>query len=111
MHIQKERSVLDNPLNDYEQLLHLSRRMQMLSRQGNWSELIEKQTVYVAQMERLALLDKTADDRLSRRCAWIVDQLVEHSEEIRARLISRRDEIGQLISSANQGNSALLYDH
>lgn len=108
MRTQKESQALDH---DYEQLLQLSKRMQLLSRQGNWLELLEKQTLYTSQMERLALQEHTDDAPKSRRCAWIEDQLLEHAEEICAHLIGRRDEIGQLINSANQGNSPLLYDH
>lgn len=108
MRTQKESQALDH---DYEQLLLLSKRMQLLSRQGNWLALLEKQSLYVAQVERLALQERKGDGQLSRRCAWIEDQLLEHAEEICAHLIGRRAEIGQLINSANQGNSPLLYDH
>lgn len=86
----------------YEQLLNLSQNMRQLSREGNWSKLMEEQTRYVYQIE-----DMYRQGRLTGKeqgaSTSIIDQLLEHTEEICARLLLRRDELGLLIRTEQRG--------
>ncbi|MBB3329735.1 flagellar protein FliT [Halomonas campaniensis] len=88
----------------YESLLERSTRMLATVRAADWDGLVDQETQYVVQVERLSRLDaeQPLDDRRAARKAALLERILEQDLEIRQRLIERRDELDRLIGSSRK---------
>lgn len=84
----------------YESLLRRSGRMLDFARIGDWTSLVMERSSYLVDLERVSQNEKQVEmseaDRLRRIC--LLERILELDAEIRACLISRRDELGRLLS-------------
>lgn len=88
----------------YEALLSRSSRMLDSARAADWETLVDQETEYVVQVERLGRLDAELpldDERVARK-AELLERILDQDLEIRQRLIERRDELDRLIGSSRQ---------
>lgn len=88
----------------YCTLRETSARMLALARSGEWEALIERESRYLVQVERIRRMDaqqSLSGERAERKAA-LLEQILEQDMEIRQRLISRRDELGELIGSSRR---------
>ena len=88
----------------YEALRSRTRQMLDSARDADWSALIDQQEGYLMQVERLATLEagRQLDAANRARKATLLEEILENDLEIRARLIERRDELGELIGAAQR---------
>lgn len=88
----------------YEALLSRSSRMLDSARAADWEALVDQETEYVVQVERLGRLDaeQPLDDERGERKAELLERILEQDLEIRQRLVERRDELDRLIGSGRQ---------
>jgi len=88
----------------YESLLERSTRMLATVRAADWDGLVDQETQYVVQVERLRRLDaeQPLDDHHAALKAALLERILEQDLEIRQRLIARRDELDRLIGSSRK---------
>ncbi|MEA3639765.1 MAG: flagellar protein FliT [Lamprobacter sp.] len=87
-------------LQAYECLLTCSARMLNAAREADWEALIALQGRYLEQMETLRGLDDEQmilDQEVNNRKIELLEQLVEQDQEIRKRLMERREALTQMI--------------
>ncbi|MCK2185113.1 flagellar protein FliT [Halomonas getboli] len=91
-------------IDGYQDLLARSERMLALAREADWPALVEHEAGYVQQVGRIAELDAqhalTEDER--RRKAELLEPILENDMEVRRLLVQRRDELGELIGTAQR---------
>jgi len=94
----------DAILTAYEALLERSCAMLEAARTADWSLLVDQETEYVVQVERLSRLDaqQPLEAWRAERKATLLERILEQDLEIRQRLVERRDELAQLIGSSRQ---------
>ena len=88
----------------YEALRSQTRQMLDSARDADWPTLIGQQESYLMQVEQLATLEteRQLDAENRARKATLLEEILENDLEIRARLIERRDELGELIGTAQR---------
>lgn len=88
----------------YEHLLSLSARMLGWARLGDWSALIDEETRYVAEVNRLAEVEEAVilNETQQQRKADLLEQILEQSLEVKRYLAKQRDELGQKIQDTRQ---------
>lgn len=101
-------SVNDNnpsPLmTKYESLLTRTHRMLGHAERGEWQELIEEETAYCGDMERIRQLELEAhlsEDQLWRK-ATLLERILEHSATLKELLNDRRQVLGLRLHEAEQ---------
>ncbi len=88
----------------YEALRSRTRQMLASARDADWPALIDQQASYLAQVDELATLEaeRRLDAAHRARKATLLEEILENDLEIRTRLIERRDELGELIGTAQR---------
>ncbi|WP_192036519.1 flagellar protein FliT [Halomonas sp. YLGW01] len=88
----------------HEALLRRTSRMLSLANAKEWTALVDEESRYLLDVERLARFeaDVALDDEGRARKAQLLEQVLEQSMEVRRRLIERRDELGRLIVSGEK---------
>lgn len=88
----------------YEALLERSTRMLAKARDEAWEALIEEESHYVLEVERLSREDQgqALDTAQRERKASLLEQILEQDMEVRRHLVARRDELGELIGSSRR---------
>ena len=88
----------------YEALLTRTHGMLNAARDADWPALVDQESCYLVQVERLATLEagRPLDAEHRARKATLLEEILENDLEIRARLIERRDELGELIGAAQR---------
>lgn len=91
-------------LDAYEALLIRSSQMLDAAREADWDALIDQETGYVVDVERLRRLEAELplDTSQASRKAELLERILAQDLEIRERLIERRDQLGSLIGSSRQ---------
>lgn len=89
----------DAVLDAYTRLLTRSESMLEAALAADWEALVDQETEYVQQVERLPTLDAgtSLDGEAQRHKAELLERILENDLEIRRHLIQRRDELGELI--------------
>lgn len=99
-------------LSKYEQLLERSRQMLELAKLNQWEELLSEEARYVEDVQRLSSLTSSRElesNELQQRLD-LMEKILQCNLEVKQRLESRRDEIGELIShSKRQGELGRSY--
>ncbi|GHC32957.1 flagellar protein FliT [Aidingimonas halophila] len=88
----------------YEGLLARSTRMLTQAREEDWDALIEEESQYVIDVERLSRIegqDAMSQEQQARKDS-LLERILEQDMEIRQRLIARRDELGQMIGTTRR---------
>ncbi|MDT8398939.1 MAG: flagellar protein FliT [Pseudomonadales bacterium] len=85
----------------YESLLERSARMIKLARAGDWPVLIEEESQYIVESERLGRLETDAElsEGMQVRKATLLEGIFENDLEIRQCLVARRDELNKLLKA------------
>jgi flagellar protein FliT len=81
--------------------------MLTLARSGEWEALVEQESRYLVQVERIRRMDaqqSLSGERAARKAA-LLEQILEQDMEIRQCLVSRRDELGRLIGNSRRQQS------
>jgi len=88
----------------YEALRSRTRRMLSAARDADWTALVDQESSYLVQVEQLTTLEggHRLDAEHRARKATLLEEILENDLEIRARLIERRDELGELIGAAQR---------
>lgn len=88
----------------YEALLSRTWLMLDSARAADWPALIDQESEYVMQVERVARLDAEhqLDTDEQERKAHLLEQILENDLEIRKRLLKRHDELGKLINTSQR---------
>ncbi|WP_043531808.1 flagellar protein FliT [Litchfieldella xinjiangensis] len=88
----------------YETLLQRSCRMLDWARQEDWNALVNEESQYVIEVERLSQVDGTLllDASQQERRAQLLERVLENDLEIRQRLMARRDALSELIGSSQR---------
>ncbi|WP_355660778.1 flagellar protein FliT [Halomonas salifodinae] len=88
----------------YEALLERSTRMLAKAREEAWEALIEEESHYVQEVERLAREDQgqALDTAQRERKADLLERILEQDMEVRRHLVARRDELGELIGNSRR---------
>lgn len=83
----------------YEALRECSSRMLEWARQEDWDSLVNEESRYVIEVERLSQFDSELllDMPQQQRRAELLEQILEQDMEIRRRLVERRDALSELI--------------
>ncbi|MDR5893327.1 flagellar protein FliT [Halomonas mongoliensis] len=91
----------------YATLRETSARMLTLARFGEWEALVEQESRYLVQVERIRRMDAQQSLRGERaaRKAALLEQILEQDMEIRQCLVARRDELGRLIGNSRRQQS------
>lgn len=91
-------------LSAYQSLLETSSDMLALARAGDWAALVEQESDYLVQVERIRRMDaqQGLDEPRAARKAALLEQILEQDMEIRRHLVARRDELGELIGSSRR---------
>lgn len=91
-------------IEQYEALHARTRRMLALAREADWPALIAQQEEYLVEVDRLTRLEAghPLDAEHLARKATLLEAILAHDLEIRTRLIERRDELGELIGTAQR---------
>ncbi|RAH36595.1 flagellar protein FliT [Halomonas sp. SL1] len=91
-------------IDGYQDLLERSERMLALAREADWSALVEQETGYVQQVARVAELDAqhALSDGERQRKAELLEAILGNDMEVRRHLVQRRDELGELIGTAQR---------
>ncbi|MBD3894459.1 flagellar protein FliT [Halomonas sp. ML-15] len=78
--------------------------MLKLARDEAWGELIELQSRYVIEVERLSRMEQelVLDAPHRQRKAALLEAILERDREVRERLVARRDELGALIGTSQR---------
>ncbi|MDT8893199.1 flagellar protein FliT [Halomonas sp. I1] len=89
----------DAVLDAYTRLLTRSESMLESALAADWEALVDQETEYVQQVERLSTLDAgvSLDGEEQRHKAELLERILANDLEIRRHLIQRRDELGELI--------------
>lgn len=91
----------------YRALRETSARMLALARSGEWEALVEQESRYLVQVERIRRMDaqqSLSGERAASKAA-LLEQILEQDMEIRQCLVSRRDELGRLIGNSRRQQS------
>ncbi|SFT56253.1 flagellar protein FliT [Halomonas saccharevitans] len=91
-------------VDQYEALRSRTRHMLASAREADWPRLIDQQESYLVQVEQLATLEAECplDATHRARKATLLEEILENDLEIRGRLVERRDELGELIGTAQR---------
>lgn len=86
-------------LDAYETLRERSNRMLEWARLKDWDSLVNEESRYVIEVERLSTLEPrlALDVAQQERKAELLEQILEQDLEIRRRLVERRDALSELI--------------
>jgi len=90
----------------YEALLDRSRLMLGFARRGAWPALIDEETLYMVEVERLGALERAVvlDAAARERRAALLEGILENSLEIKRHLARRHAEL-VLLSSEDDGGA------
>lgn len=93
---------------EYEALLVRSTRMLARVHEEDWESLVDDQSRYVVEVERLTKIEPgiAMDDAHSKRKASLLESILEQDMEIRRLLVERRDELGKLIGTTQRKRQA-----
>lgn len=91
-------------LSAYQSLLDTSSDMLALARAADWGALVEQESEYLVQVERIRRMDaeQSLDESRAAHKAALLEQILEQDMEIRRHLVARRDELGELIGSSRR---------
>lgn len=91
-------------LRAYEALLERSTRMLAKAKEEAWDALIEEESCYVLEVERLAREDQglVLDLPQRERKAELLERILEQDLEVRRHLVARRDKLGELIGNSQR---------
>lgn len=83
----------------YEGLLMRCLQMLDWARKNEWEALIEEESLYVLDVERLAIFSAAIplEGRMNERRMDLVEGILEASLEIQHYLVLRRDALGQIL--------------
>ncbi|GGX80140.1 hypothetical protein GCM10007160_04530 [Litchfieldella qijiaojingensis] len=83
----------------YETLRECSNRMLEWARLEDWDSLVNEESRYIIEVERLSKLEPSLamDVAQQERKAELLEQILEQDMEIRRRLVERRDALSELI--------------
>lgn len=86
-------------LEGYEALSARSSRMRDLAIGEEWGDLVEEQSRYVIEVERLSRMERDIelDAGQRQRKADLLEVILECDRDVRERLVTRRDQLGELI--------------
>lgn len=103
-HPEPAASDAERLLAAYEALLERSSRMLAKAREEAWDALIEEESRYVLEVERLAREDQGQglDPMQRERKASLLERILEQDMEVRRHLVARRDELGELIGNSRR---------
>ena len=91
-------------VRSYEELLVLSEQMLEAARASNWDALTDLQKVYMAEVDRLRLLDHAAplsdDERLRR--FQLLERILAYDARIRDLTNPRLAELGALLNNSRR---------
>lgn len=89
----------DQVMRVYEGLARRTLHMENLAREGDWGALIEEESRYVVDVEWLARCEAGAalSHAQQERKATVLAGILEREQTIRTCLLTRRDELDQLI--------------
>ncbi|WP_148254130.1 flagellar protein FliT [Aidingimonas lacisalsi] len=104
LHATSELPPQEALLSVYESLLERSSRMLTQAREEDWEALIEEESQYVIDIERVSRLEgqEALNGEQQARKESLLEQILEQDMEIRRRLLNRRDELGELIGTARR---------
>ncbi|WP_157953620.1 flagellar protein FliT [Zobellella maritima] len=97
-------SIQEDIIACYQSLLDCSARMLYQARDEDWTSLIDEESRYVSQVERLARLEAVqvlAPAQMARK-AELLGLILSQDREIRARLMQRKEELGRLIGESQR---------
>lgn len=88
----------------YEQLLQQSRSLLELARNQDWNRLVQEKSRGLVDIEQLRQLEARVSlgTEEQQRKGELLEQILELEIEIRARLVARQDELGQLIATSHR---------
>lgn len=91
-------------LSAYQSLFDTSSDMLALARAADWAALVEQESEYLVQVERIRRMDaqQSLDESRAAQKAALLEQILEQDMEIRRHLVARRDELGELIGSSRR---------
>lgn len=97
-------TTVDEVLAGYERLLQRSARMLSWARDGDWTNLVQEESVYVVAVEELKRLEAGCqlDHAEASRKADLLERILEQDAELHRRLRSRRDELSELIGNSRR---------
>ncbi|WP_445001201.1 flagellar protein FliT [Halomonas mongoliensis] len=78
-----------------------------MARSGEWEALVEQESRYLVQVERIRRMDaqqSLSGERAAHK-ATLLEQILEQDMEIRQCLVARRDELGRLIGNSRRQQS------
>ncbi|GEK48192.1 flagellar protein FliT [Bisbaumannia pacifica] len=103
-HPESAASDAERLLAAYEALLERSTRMLAKAREEAWDALIEEESHYVLEVERLAREDQglELEPAQRERKAGLLERILEQDMEVRRHLVARRDELGELIGNSRR---------
>jgi flagellar protein FliT len=91
-------------VRSYEELLVLSEQMLEAARASNWDALNDLQQVYMAEVDRLRLLDHTkpfSDNERLRRFQ-LLERILAYDARIRDLTMPRLAQLGELLNSSRR---------
>ncbi|WJV52157.1 flagella biosynthesis regulatory protein FliT [Pectobacteriaceae bacterium CE90] len=94
-------------LNNYRQLLSLSKEILALAINGHWDELVKQEIIYIQSVETLtkAPLPANIDSVTQLHFREILQEIVDNEATVKHLLQKRMDELGELMGkSLNQKN-------
>ena len=91
-------------VRSYEELLVLSEQMHDAARASNWDALADLQKVYMAEVDRLRLLDHSAPftDAERLRRFQLLERILAHDARIRDLTMPRLAELGALLNNSRR---------
>ncbi|ARB46722.1 flagellar protein FliT [Alloalcanivorax xenomutans] len=91
-------------LVSYETLLARSTRMLACVRQKDWDALVDEQSRYVLEVDRLSRIERDLSFNVEEqeRKAALLERILEQDLEVRRCLMARRDELDQLLGTSRR---------
>ncbi|QJQ96557.1 MULTISPECIES: flagellar protein FliT [Halomonadaceae] len=99
-------------LRGYESLNERSVRILELARQEDWVAVVQEESLYLIDVERLNRMESglVLDDDGRERKAALLEHILERDCEVRKRLIARREELGKLMGISNGGSAGQVIE-
>lgn len=97
---------VENVLAAYQKLLGYSSRRLASARDGQWSQLVQQESAYLAQVESLKALearcklDMEGDSEGMRRKARLLERILKQESQIRQHVERYRDELRDLMDDS-----------
>ncbi|ORM85050.1 flagellar biosynthesis protein FliT [Pantoea deleyi] len=93
----------------YQQLLDLSQGMLRHAAQGEWDELINRETEYVSAVQNLAHSTETVSPspQAQEQLRPVLRRILDNESEVKRLLQARMDELASLVSQNSRQKSVL----